>query len=271
MDYTTIYNNLINKRKKIPITEGYKENHHILPKSLGGDNSKENLVALTGREHWVAHLLLHKIHRCSQTAHACNMMAMKCEERGIPRIRSSRTYEYIRKEHAKYASKIGKQRVGKKNGAFGSMWICNIETQVNMKILKDDSIPEGWVKGRNKWKKLNIKMILICSIELQKNKRIEKGGLIPYGWVKGHNKWVKRVKLQDRKDRKRKVDQVNHQKQVDRKNTNEINQQIKKEFFQIIYNKMVDEGLTLRQCADRHYNKSHVSLFNNFTKFVKEY
>jgi hypothetical protein len=32
------------------------------------------------------------------------------------------------------------------------MWICNTELEENKKISKDSDIPEGWVKGRNKWK-----------------------------------------------------------------------------------------------------------------------
>ena len=36
----------------------YYESHHILPVSLGGDNMPENLVLLTAREHYIAHLLL---------------------------------------------------------------------------------------------------------------------------------------------------------------------------------------------------------------------
>lgn len=151
VDYSKIYHSLIKKRRACK-PEGYFENHHILPKSLGGDDSPENLVALTGREHWVAHLLLHKIHGKSETAHACNMMAMRCEERGIPRIKNSRTYEWVRVEHSKYVSKIGKRRLGKKNGSYGTMWICNIELRANKKIKKDKNIPDGWVKGRNKWK-----------------------------------------------------------------------------------------------------------------------
>jgi hypothetical protein len=154
MNYQTIYNNLIEKRKLNPVTEGYKEKHHILPKSLGGTNDKSNLVALTGREHWVAHLLLHKIHKRSETAHACNMMAMRCEERGITYIKSSRLYEHIRKEHAKYISKIGKARIGEKNGAFGTMWISNIESRKNAKIKRGDIIPDSWVAGKNKWNEI---------------------------------------------------------------------------------------------------------------------
>ena len=39
----------------------YVEKHHIIPCSLDGDNSKENLVKLTAREHFVCHLLLTKM------------------------------------------------------------------------------------------------------------------------------------------------------------------------------------------------------------------
>lgn len=36
----------------------YAENHHIVPRSLGGSNSKSNIVRLLAREHFVCHLLL---------------------------------------------------------------------------------------------------------------------------------------------------------------------------------------------------------------------
>ncbi len=61
MDYRKIYNRIIERAKKRTLT-GYKEKHHIIPKCLGGSNKKENLVALTSREHFVAHQLLVKIY-----------------------------------------------------------------------------------------------------------------------------------------------------------------------------------------------------------------
>ena len=39
----------------------YIEQHHVIPRSLGGVDSKENLVRLTAREHFVCHLLLTKM------------------------------------------------------------------------------------------------------------------------------------------------------------------------------------------------------------------
>jgi hypothetical protein len=151
VDYQQIYCNLINFRKNNP-APGYTERHHILMRSMGGSNDPSNLVVLTGREHWVAHLLLDKIHNNQQTAFACHMMAMRCEERGIPYIKNSRMYETIRNKCAKFVSKISsKHQVGSGNSQYGTRWICNIALQKNKKINKDDCILEGWIFGKNKW------------------------------------------------------------------------------------------------------------------------
>lgn len=59
--YTRLYYRIINNRLQNPIMLGYKERHHIVPKSLGGSNLKENTVHLTVREHFVCHRLLPKM------------------------------------------------------------------------------------------------------------------------------------------------------------------------------------------------------------------
>lgn len=61
MNYHRIYDGLMAKRR-VDQVEGYGELHHIVPKCMGGDNSKENLVRLTAREHIVAHILLTKMY-----------------------------------------------------------------------------------------------------------------------------------------------------------------------------------------------------------------
>ena len=48
---SNIYNDLINYCKYEEI-EGYTETHHILPKSIGGTDEKENLVKLSFPEHY---------------------------------------------------------------------------------------------------------------------------------------------------------------------------------------------------------------------------
>lgn len=64
MNYSKVYEQLIQKRRDNPITRNdcYCERHHIIPKSEGGANTKDNIINLTAREHYIAHLLLAKIY-----------------------------------------------------------------------------------------------------------------------------------------------------------------------------------------------------------------
>ncbi len=66
MNYQRIYNQIIDrsiKENRIRIKGGiYYENHHIIPKCLGGLDIPENLVLLTLREHFLVHWLLTEIH-----------------------------------------------------------------------------------------------------------------------------------------------------------------------------------------------------------------
>lgn len=55
--YKKWYMNIVESAKNRSIV-GYIEKHHIVPKSLGGNDNKENLVSLSAREHFVCHLLL---------------------------------------------------------------------------------------------------------------------------------------------------------------------------------------------------------------------
>ena len=64
MNYNRIYNQLIEKAKlENNLDNVYYERHHIIPKSLGGPNTKSNLVKLVPRQHYIAHLLLYKIYK----------------------------------------------------------------------------------------------------------------------------------------------------------------------------------------------------------------
>jgi len=57
--YSKWYNQIV-LRAQHRITKGYTEKHHVIPKSLGGTDKKENLADLTAREHFICHLLLPK-------------------------------------------------------------------------------------------------------------------------------------------------------------------------------------------------------------------
>lgn len=60
--YTQIYNTLIERAKSRTLFKDlYTEKHHIIPRSLGGDNSPDNIAILTAKEHYICHLLLIRI------------------------------------------------------------------------------------------------------------------------------------------------------------------------------------------------------------------
>lgn len=60
MNYKKLYQQLIDEALKRQRPAGYSELHHIVPRCRGGGDEPENLVRLTGREHFIAHRLLSK-------------------------------------------------------------------------------------------------------------------------------------------------------------------------------------------------------------------
>jgi hypothetical protein len=100
MNYQKIYNNLINRE----ITRvGYVEKHHVLPRCLGGLDNKENLVDLYPEEHYLAHLLLCKIHPRNQKLlyAAMNMTTGSMINNGK---RNNKAYGWLRRQYAESMS-----------------------------------------------------------------------------------------------------------------------------------------------------------------------
>ena len=79
----------------------YTEKHHIIPKSMGGSDLSDNLILLTGREHFIAHVLLWKSYRNKQTNFALWCMKME-KERNF--LLSPKTYEQLKIEHSLFQS-----------------------------------------------------------------------------------------------------------------------------------------------------------------------
>ena len=96
--YTTWYNSLINTAKDRIIT-GYTEKHHIIPRSLGGGNDNTNLIRLTGREHFICHLLLPKMTSGTDRKKMIYAIWMMCRahrnRRSIYKV-TARTYNSIK-------------------------------------------------------------------------------------------------------------------------------------------------------------------------------
>ena len=132
MNYLIIYNNLVAKRK-LNKPNGYTEKHHIIPKSMGGLNSKENIVCFTAKEHFIAHRLLYKIYRNKEMAFALNLMcSVKNKSQNRHKI-NSKQYQTIRadyidtisgKNHPNYGTKLSeaakkKISINTKKGMIG--------------------------------------------------------------------------------------------------------------------------------------------------------
>jgi len=97
--YLQIYNNIIDRAKSRGKIDVYTEKHHILPRSIGGTNDLDNLVHLTGREHFVAHRLLVKITTGSdqnKMIFALNSMMNRTNNTMNRYVPNSKVYEHLR-------------------------------------------------------------------------------------------------------------------------------------------------------------------------------
>ncbi len=121
MNYQRIYNELIEKFQTNPILksdETYTEEHHIIPKCMGGTNDKENLVRLPAREHIMAHLLLSRAYPDNRkVVFATNAMLMG---NGVERVNR---FQALRCFSTRIISSIretsGRAMRGKGNPMFG--------------------------------------------------------------------------------------------------------------------------------------------------------
>lgn len=180
MIYEKVYNSLIEKRKKnIPI--GYKEKHHIVPRSFGGNNRKSNLVYLTAREHFIAHYLLMKMQVPNTPRYFSALKAflmMNCSKNSPHQSRymSSHSFCLLREKDSLHKSL---SYVGEGNSQYGTVWICDPKTGTNKKIKKEEEIPEGFYPGKNLkiqyceccFKKFtNSKLRSFCCVECSKQK-----------------------------------------------------------------------------------------------------
>ena len=114
--YTKWYLNIISNAKSNVNNknETYFEKHHIIPRSCGGIDSKENLVLLTAREHFICHILLVKMltgefkFKMVKAAHC--MMYLKNKEIKRTFKINSKIYAFLKEEHSKA---ISAQMLGK--------------------------------------------------------------------------------------------------------------------------------------------------------------
>ena len=129
MDYLNIYNTIIRRaqdRKKNNCD--YYEKHHIIPRCLGGLNTKDNLVFLTAKEHFVCHHLLFKFYGGSKLAHAWYSMCRvgKGQE---TRLVNSRYFHLAKKARSKLLATDSR---GSKNNFFGKKHTSKTKKKISL-------------------------------------------------------------------------------------------------------------------------------------------
>lgn len=115
MNYMRVYWSIIHNRLD-NIPDGYVERHHIIPRSEGGNDNDDNIVALTAREHYICHLLLAKIYNDCKMYSAVVFMQCKTKRQKRDFKFNSRLYEQIRKDFAIKNSEAHKGKPGWNKG-----------------------------------------------------------------------------------------------------------------------------------------------------------
>jgi hypothetical protein len=123
--YTRWYYDIINNRKQNSFN-GYTEKHHIIPKSMGGSNRKDNIVALTAREHFICHWLLTKMTDSKGMRLALLTMTRQSKNQNRYKI-TGRKFQIIR-EGASLATS------GKNNPMFGKTRDKEVREKISAKV-----------------------------------------------------------------------------------------------------------------------------------------
>jgi len=143
--YTKLYFKILNKSS----LADYTEKHHVIPRSLGGENNLLNLRKISAREHFLCHYLLTKmIPRNNPDYYKMikAFMMMKCTSKGHSRYFNSRLYESKRTEFSKSMSKL---QMGEDNSQFGTRWMyLNNETKKIKKEEIEHYLTLGWKFGQ---------------------------------------------------------------------------------------------------------------------------
>jgi hypothetical protein len=119
VDYKRIYDELITRGKN-RVPDGYVERHHIVPRCMGGTDDSNNMVALTAEEHYLAHLLLVKMHpEEPKLLFAVHRMTYGTQGK----LKGRKLYGWLRKKCAKAVGDITSlSQSGKGNSQYGRFW-----------------------------------------------------------------------------------------------------------------------------------------------------
>jgi len=104
--YARWYTTIIERARTREKPKGYVEKHHFIPLALGGD--KKDIVVLTAKEHFIAHLLLVRMTTGEAKAKMCHGLWKMCVHSKLHNasryIPSAKTFAIARELKAKATS-----------------------------------------------------------------------------------------------------------------------------------------------------------------------
>lgn len=152
MNYQRIYTNLV-KRGQERILKEYSENHHIIPRCLGGTDEITNLVSLTPEEHYLCHLLLVKIYPNDiRLVRAAMFMTAS----NSTQTRSNKVYGWLKRQYSEYMrGPNNPQKLNPRSGERHHSYNRKIEfnfTEEGRKVLSEKMIGEkNPISGIKPW------------------------------------------------------------------------------------------------------------------------
>ena len=142
--YTNWYNSIIQLANSRELSSDvYTEKHHIIPRSLGGNNSKSNIVSLTAREHFICHLLLTKMTTDNAMYKMKFALSMLMNVKNIGKGRyvpSARFYEYAKHGRKQSMQALWTAEKRKKHSQKIKLYFENIEKTSKKELDRRDKI-----------------------------------------------------------------------------------------------------------------------------------
>jgi hypothetical protein len=147
MNHLKIYENLVYSRQSLNRKKYdgiYYERHHIIPKCMGGDDTHDNLVLLSAREHFLVHWLLAKAYPTNFKLQ-CGWNAFN---RSLYRP-VSRYYEYARLNFIKHLIANEDRKLKNSITVSQQRWVNDgvTSTRVHYEVA-NKMINDGWNSGR---------------------------------------------------------------------------------------------------------------------------
>lgn len=205
--YTKCYFSIVNRAKSRILSKSeYSERHHIIPKSLGGSNTIENLVELTAKEHFVCHHLLTKMTEGdsrTKMVFAAWRMAVQGKPSQKRYTVTARTYLVIKKQRSDYLktlvgplSPLYGTKTGRTSADFTSEWRSNIGESRKGQSSWNKGIPrtadeKAKIAATRKQRAKNSNWNLRPACSLEKAQKIKEANL--------GKRWAHHIETKERK------------------------------------------------------------------------